>query len=63
MFPAVGEIRNTRKQYNYKMMNSGIAAFEDVEKLEANALKSGELPQKTKELIALGISIAHACYG
>ena len=63
MFPTVGEIRKTRKQYNHKMLNSGIASFEDLEKLEANALKNGELPQKTKELIALGISIGHSCYG
>jgi alkylhydroperoxidase/carboxymuconolactone decarboxylase family protein YurZ len=63
MFPAVSEIRKTRKQYNRKMLDSGIASFEDLEKLEANALKSGELPQKTKELIALGISISHSCYG
>jgi len=27
------------------------------------ALESGELTQKYKELIALGISISNACYG
>jgi alkylhydroperoxidase/carboxymuconolactone decarboxylase family protein YurZ len=63
MFPTVGEIRKTRKKYNHKMLNSGIASFEDLENLEANALRSGELPQKTKELIALGISIGRSCYG
>ena len=63
MFPAVGEIRKIRKQYNQKMLSSGIASFEELEKFESHALKSGEVPQKTKELVALGISISHACYG
>jgi alkylhydroperoxidase/carboxymuconolactone decarboxylase family protein YurZ len=31
--------------------------------LEEEALKDGALDQKTKELIALGISIGNACYG
>lgn len=63
MFPDIKEIRKTRKKYNYKMIRSGISSFKELEKLEANALKNGEIPQKFKELMALGISISRSCYG
>ncbi len=59
----IEEIRKTRKKYDSIMSQSGISAFEELDRLEANALKSGELDQKQKELIALGISISQSCYG
>ena len=63
MFPDIKEIKMTRKKYNWKMSQSGISTFREIEKLEINALKNGALSQKYKELIALGISINNACYG
>ena len=45
------------------MSQSGIKTFREIGELEANALKDGALPQKYKELIALGISINNSCYG
>jgi len=63
MFEDVGQIRRTRKKYNSKMFLSGVSAFRELEEFEANAFRDGALNQKCKELIALGISISHACYG
>ena len=63
MFEKLSDIRKTRKKYNWKMYQSGIPTFRQMEALEADALKDGALPQRTKELIALGISIAGGCYG
>ncbi len=63
MFPDIKEIKMTRKKYNWKMSQSGISTFREIEELEANALKDGALSQKYKELIALGISINNTCYG
>ena len=63
MFEDVNKIRQVRKKYNARMLQSGIAAFQKVWDAEADALKDGALSQKTKELIALGISISKACYG
>jgi len=57
------EIRKTRKKYDEIMSRSGVSAFEELAGLESNALKSGALDQKHKELIALGISISQTCYG
>lgn len=57
------EIRKIRKKYDLIMSRSGISAFEELERLEANALKPGALDRKHKELIALGISISQSCYG
>ncbi len=63
MFEDVGEVRKNRKKYNSKMFLSGISTFREIEELEANAFRGGALEQKYKELIALGISISHDCYG
>lgn len=63
MFPDINEIRTTRKKYNGQMLKSGIPTFRRLGELEVEALKDGALPQKYKELIALGISIGNACYG
>ena len=63
MFDEVSEIRKMRKKYNAEMLGSGIATFRKVWDTEEDALKDGVLSQKTKELIALGISISKACYG
>ena len=59
----IKEIRRTRKKYNHKMFQSGIDAFQQLEKLEEGALQSGSIDCKHKELIALGISISQSCYG
>ena len=45
------------------MQKSGIKTFQDMNRIEMDALESGDLSQKYKELIALGISISKACYG
>ncbi|MBN2126727.1 MAG: carboxymuconolactone decarboxylase family protein [Deltaproteobacteria bacterium] len=63
MFEEIEEIRRMRKTYNLQMFRSGIGTFRQVSEVEERALKDGELPGKTKELIALGISISKACYG
>jgi hypothetical protein len=63
MFPDIGEIRTSRKQYNWKMFQSRVEIFREMGELEAKALKGGALDQKHKELIALGISISKSCYG
>ncbi|MFC1859105.1 carboxymuconolactone decarboxylase family protein [Thermodesulfobacteriota bacterium] len=63
MFDDIDQIRKIRKKYNLQMYRSGIKTFRDMEKVEAGALSDGALDQKTKELIALGISISNACYG
>ena len=63
MFPDIKEIKMTRKKYNWKMSQSGISTFREIEELEVNALKDGALSQKYKELIALGICINNTCYG
>ena len=63
MFPAIEEIRKTRKKYNWQMFQTGIETFRELGELEEKALKDGALARKTKELIALGISISSGCYG
>ncbi|MCE5242883.1 MAG: hypothetical protein ABFD98_08905 [Syntrophobacteraceae bacterium] len=59
----IAEIRRTRKKFNHKMFQSGIGTFLELEKLEAGVFEPGNLDQKHKELIALGISISQSCYG
>jgi len=63
MFDDIDKIRHTRKKYNFKMFRSGVGTFHEMEELEANIFREGAIPQKFKELIALGISITHSCYG
>jgi alkylhydroperoxidase/carboxymuconolactone decarboxylase family protein YurZ len=63
MFEDVSEIRKLRKKYNGMMIQSGIGTFRQIWDAEEEALKDAALDQKTKELIALGISISKACYG
>ncbi len=63
MFDNIDDIRKTRKKYNYEMFRSGVSIFREQEELSAKAMQEGALDQKTKELIALGISISEACYG
>ena len=63
MFIDTDETRKLRQKYNLQMQKSGIKTFQDMDRIEMNALESGELSQKYKELIALGISISKACYG
>ncbi len=63
MFQDVKQIRELRKKYNAQMFRSGVSTFRELEELEANALRDGELARKHKELIALGISINTGCYG
>jgi len=63
MFEEIDEFRSLRKKYNYKMFQTGIGTFREFEDLEANALKSGALDQKYKELIMLATSIISLCYG
>lgn len=63
MFIDTDETRKLRQKYNLQMQNSGIKTFQDMDGIEMNALESGELSQKYKELVALGISISKGCYG
>jgi hypothetical protein len=63
MFNDTEEIRKLRERYNLQMQKSGIKTFQDMDRIEMDALESGDLLQKYKELIALGISISKACYG
>ena len=62
LFDDIREIRKSRKEYNLKMFRSGVGTFEELEKVEENALREGALPKKYKELIGLGISICEKCY-
>ena len=63
MFESVENIRKLRKKYNGKMYLSGVKTFKAIGELEADALRSGAISQKYKELIALGISISRNCHG
>ena len=63
MFIDTDEARKLRQKYNLQMQKSGIKTFQDMDRIEMEALESGDLSQKYKELIALGISISNACYG
>jgi hypothetical protein len=63
MFIDTDETRKLRQKYNLQMQKSGIKTFQDMDRIEMEALESGDLSQKYKELIALGISISKACYG
>jgi alkylhydroperoxidase/carboxymuconolactone decarboxylase family protein YurZ len=63
MFEDIEQIRKLRKKYNAEMARSGINTFHELGELEGNALHAGELGQKYKELIALGISINEGCFG
>ena len=63
MFIDTDETRKLRQKYNMQMQKSGIKTFQDMDRIEMEALESGDLSQKYKELIALGISISNACYG
>lgn len=63
MFIDTDETRKLRQKYNLQMQKSGIKTFQDMDRIEIEALESGDLSQKYKELIALGISISKACYG
>ncbi|MFO7666517.1 MAG: hypothetical protein R6V76_07865 [Desulfobacterales bacterium] len=63
MFHDTEETRKLRQKYNLQMQKSGIKTFQDMSRIETDALESGALSQKYKELIALGISISKACYG
>jgi hypothetical protein len=63
MFIDTDEVRRLRQKYDLQMQKSGITTFQDMDRIEMDALESGELAQKYKELIALGISISKACYG
>jgi alkylhydroperoxidase/carboxymuconolactone decarboxylase family protein YurZ len=63
MFIDTDKTRKLRQKYNLQMQKSGIKTFQDMDRIEMEALESGDLSQKYKELIALGISISKACYG
>ena len=63
MFIDTDETRKLRQKYNLQMQKSGIRTFQDMDRIEMEALESGDLLQKYKELIALGISISNSCYG
>ena len=63
MFIDTDETRRLRQKYNLQMQQSGIKTFQDMGRIEMEALESGDLSRKYKELIALGISISKACYG
>ncbi|MDQ1331220.1 MAG: hypothetical protein QG578_1487 [Thermodesulfobacteriota bacterium] len=63
MFIDTDDTRELRQKYNLQMQKSGIKTFQDMNRIETEALESGELSQKYKELIALGISISQGCYG
>ncbi|HSQ86733.1 MAG TPA: hypothetical protein VLM43_18635 [Desulfobacterales bacterium] len=63
MFIDTDETRKLRQKYSLQMQKSGIRTFQDMDRIEIEALESGDLSQKYKELIALGISISNSCYG
>ena len=63
MFDDPATIRAMRKKYSGKMFMSGVDTFQRMAAIEEDALKSGALSRRTKELIALGICIGKACYG
>jgi alkylhydroperoxidase/carboxymuconolactone decarboxylase family protein YurZ len=63
MFIDTERIRELRQKYYLQMQKSGVRTFQEMDRIEMQALESGFLAQKYKELIALGISIAKSCYG
>ena len=54
MFIDTDETRKLRQKYNLQMQKSGIKTFQDMDRIEMEALESGKLSQNYKELIALG---------
>ena len=62
MFESIEGIREARRTFNLRMFRSGVSTFRDFEELEVDAFRDGALDQKSKELIALGISNCLACY-
>lgn len=62
MFIDTEEIRELRQKYYLQMQKSGVRTFQDMNRIEMQALESGSLLQKYKELVALGISISKSCY-
>jgi hypothetical protein len=63
LFIDTDETRKLREKYNLRMQESGIKTFQHMDRIEMEALESGALLQKYKELVALGISISRSCYG
>jgi len=63
MFIDTEKIRELRQKYYLQMQKSAVRTFQDMDRIEMQALESGSLAQKYKELIALGISISKSCYG
>jgi AhpD family alkylhydroperoxidase len=61
MFDEIEDIRQTRRRYNFKMFQSGIGTFREFEQMEGAVLRDGALSQKSKELMALAISITQKC--
>ena len=61
MFIDTEKIRELRQKYYLQMQKSGVRTFQDMDRIEMQALESGSLAQKYKELIALGISISKSC--
>lgn len=60
MFGSIEGIREARRTFNLRMFRSGVSTFRDLEELEVDAFRDGALDQRSKELIALGISICDA---
>ena len=56
MFESIEAIREARI-FNLRIFRSGVSTFRDFEVLEVDAFQDGALDQKSKEPIALGISI------
>jgi len=61
-FESIEAIKEARI-FNLRMFHSGASTFRDFEVLEVDAFQDGALDQKSKEPIALGISICHGRYG
>jgi len=46
MFIDTDETRKLRQKYNLQMQKSGIKTFQDMDRIEMDALESGDLSQK-----------------
>jgi len=57
----LAEISRTRKWAHQKLVNKGSKVYDAFLQMENAAFSDGALPKKTKELIAIGISIRIDC--
>lgn len=57
----IDQLIRQRKWANGKLLKYNSSVFKAIQDLEQATFRDGALPKKTKELIAVGISVVHNC--